>query len=406
MLSAVVRFSVRFRGIVIALAVVLFLYGLSVLSSTRYDVFPEFSAPRVAIQTEAPGFTPEQVEVLVTTPIENAISGVTGIATVRSQSIQGLSIITAFFAEGTDIYRARQVVAERIAEAGRALPMTVKAPVMTPLTSSTGTVLVIGLTSRTRTLMDERTFADWTIKPALLAVPGVARVSVFGGEVRQLQIELDPARMRAARLSIADVAAAAGRATGVRGAGVIDNVNQRIMVRTEAQLATPALLSRSVIRQSGGAVLRLGDVARVVEGRAPRINAAAIEGTEGVILNIDSQLGSNIRDVSTAVGRAVSGLGPSIAAEGYTLHPALFRPATFVDVALSNITHSLLLGGLLVIVVLFLFLADFGAAAVSITAIPLSLLSAVIILNRFGLSVSTLSLAGLAIAIGGSSTTR
>ena len=137
MLSAVVRFSVRFRGIVIALAVVLFLYGLSVLSSTRYDVFPEFSTPRVAIQTEAPGFTPEQVEVLVTTPIENAISGVTGIATVRSQSIQGLSIITALFAEGTDIYRARQVVAERIAQAGRALPMTVKAPVMTPLTSST-----------------------------------------------------------------------------------------------------------------------------------------------------------------------------------------------------------------------------------------------------------------------------
>ncbi|HEY8623435.1 MAG TPA: efflux RND transporter permease subunit, partial [Casimicrobiaceae bacterium] len=400
MLSAIVRFSVRFRGIVIALAVVLLLYGLSVLSTTRYDVFPGFATPRVAIQTEAPGFTPEQVEVLVTTPIENAINGVTGIASVRSQSIQGLSIITAVFAEGTDIYRARQAVAERLAEAGRALPLTVKAPVMTPLTSSTGTVLVIGLTSGARSLMDERTFADWTIKPALLAVPGVARVSVFGGEVRQFQIELDPIRMRAARLGIAEVAAAAGRATGVRGAGVIDNPNQRIMIRTEGQLNTPEQLARSVIRQSGGAVLRLGDVARVVEGGAPRISAAAIEGTQGVVLNIDTQLGANIRQVSAAVERALAGLRPAIAAEGYTLHPALFRPATFVDVALTNITHSLLLGGLLVIVVLFLFLADFGAAAVSITAIPLSLLSAIIILNRFGLSVSTLSLAGLAIAIG------
>lgn len=400
MLSAIVRFSVHFRGIVIALAVVLLVYGLSVLSTTRYDVFPEFAPPQVAVQTEAPGFTAEQVEMLVTTPIENAINGVTGIASVRSQSIQGLSVITTIFADGTDIYRARQAVAERLSEVARSLPATVKAPVMTPLTSSTGTVLVIGLTSRTRSLMDERTFVDWTLKPRLLAVPGVARVSVFGGEVRQLQVQLEPARMRALGLSIADVVAAATKATGVRGAGVIDNANQRIIVRTEAQLATPALLSQSVIRQSGGAVLRLSDVAHVVQGAEPRIGAAAIEGSPGVVINIDAQLGGNIRDVSAAVEQALRDMGPTIAAEGYRLHPALFRPASFVDVALSNITHSLLLGGVLVTIVLFLFLADFGAAAVSLTAIPLSLLTAIIVLNRFGLSVSTLSLAGLAIAIG------
>ncbi len=400
MLSAIVRFSVHFRGVVIALAVVLLVYGLSVLSTTRYDVFPEFAPPQVAVHTEAPGFTPEQVEMLITTPIENAINGVTGIASVRSQSIQGLSVITTIFAENTDIYRARQAVAERLSEVARTLPATVKAPVMTPLTSSTGTVLVIGLTSRTRSLMDERTFADWMLKPRLLAVPGVARVSVFGGGVRQLQIQLDPTRMRALGLSIADVVAAATRATGVRGAGVIDNANQRIVVRTEAQLTTPELLSQSVIRQSGGAVLRLSDVAHVVEGAEPRIGAAAIEGTQGVVINIDAQLGGNIRDVSAAVEQAIHDVRPTIAAEGYTLHPALFRPASFVDVALSNVTHSLLLGAALVTIVLFLFLADFGAAAVSLTAIPLSLLAAVIILNRFGFSVSTLSLAGLAIAIG------
>ena len=400
MLSAIVHFSVRFRGIVIALAVVLLAYGVTVLAATRYDVFPEFAPPQVAIQTEAPGFTPEQVETLITTPIENAINGVPGIATVRSQSIQGLSVITTVFADGTDIYRARQVVGERLTEVARGLPITAKAPVMTPLTSSTGTVLVIGLTSHARSLMEERTFADWTLKPRLLAVPGVARVSVFGGEVRQLQIQLDPVRLRALGLSIADVVTAATHATGVRGAGVIDNANQRIVVRTEAQLTTPALLAQSAIRESGGAVIRLGDVGRVVEGAEPRVGAAAIEGTPGVVMNIDAQLGGNIRDVSAAVERALADVQPTITAEGYVLHPTLFRPATFVDVALSNITHSLLLGGVLVTIVLLLFLADFGAAAVSLTAIPLSLLTAIIVLNQLGVSVSTLSLAGLAIAVG------
>ena len=400
MLGAIVRFSVRFRGVVIALALVLVVYGVSVLSTTRYDVFPEFAPPQVAIQTEVPGFTPEQVEMLVTTPIENAINGVTGIASVRSQSIQGLSVITTIFAEGIDIYRARQAVVERLAEVGRTLPVTAKPPVMTPLTSSTGIVLVIGLTSATRSLMDERTFADWTLKPRLLAVAGVARVSVFGGEVRQLQVQLDPARLRAAGLSIAEVVAAARQATGVRGAGVIDNANQRIAVRADAQLATPELLARSVIRQSGGAVLRLGDVGRVVEGAAPPVGAAAIEGAPGVVININAQLGANIRDVSAAVEQALAGMRPTIAAEGYRLYPALFRPTTFINLALHDITHSLLLGGVLVILVLVLFLADLGAAAVSLTAIPLSLLTAIIILNRSGFSVSTLSLAGLAIAIG------
>ena len=239
MLNAIVRFSVRYRGVVLVLAAALFLYGLVVLARTKYDVFPEFAPPLVTIQTEAPGFTPEQVEALVTKPIEDAINGVTGIATVRSQSIQGLSVITVIFAEGTDLYRARQVVAERLGEVARRLPETVKAPILTPLTASTGTVLVIGLTSKTRSLRDERTLADWTLKPRLLAVPGVARAPIWGGEVRQLQIELDPARLRGYGLGIPDVMAAAARATGVRGAGVLDNSNQRILVRTEGQALTP-----------------------------------------------------------------------------------------------------------------------------------------------------------------------
>lgn len=400
MLTALVRFSVHQRGIVLALAAAFFVYGLTVLAHTRYDVFPEFAPPQVAIQTEGPGLTPEQIEVLITKPLEDAINGVAGIASVRSESIQGLSVITAVFAEGSDVYRARQSVAERLSEIGRRLPESAKPPAITPLTATTGTVLVAGITSPSRSLRDQRTLADRTLRPRLLAVPGVARVTVFGGEVRQLQVRPDPARLRAHGLSVADVVAAARGATGVRGAGVIAGANQEIRVRTEGQSTTPELLARSVVSEHRGAVLRLGDLARVVDAAEPRIGAAAIEGTPAVMLVIDAQLGANVRDVAESVQAAVGDLAPVVEAEGMVLHPAIFRPTAFVDSALRNVTHAIALGGVLVAVVLVLFLADIGAAAVSLTAIPLSLLAAVVVLDAFGLTVNTLTLGGLAIAIG------
>lgn len=400
MLNSIVRFSVRFRGVVIALATAFFTYGVLVLGRAKYDVFPEFAPPQVAIQTEVPGFTPEQVEVLVTKPIEDAINGVPGVDVIRSQSIQGLSVITAVFSPGTNLYQARQTIAERLTTVARSLPISAKAPVMTPLTSSTGTVLVIGLTSATRSLRDLRTFADWTMKPQLLAVPGVARVSIFGGEVRQFQIQIDPAKLRAHGLGIADVVAAAGKATGVRGAGVIDNANERILVHTEGQLATPEVLAQSVVRAEGGGVLRLGDVGRVVEGSEPRIGAASIEEVPGVVINIDAQYASNIRDVTAAVESALGVIAPTIKSEQMVLHANLFRPANFIDLALGNVTHSLIIGGVLVSIVLLAFLADWGAAAVSLTAIPLSLLAAIVVLNLFGLSLNTLTIGGLAVAVG------
>ena len=400
MLNSIVRSSVRYRGVVIALAAAFLVYGIFVLGRVKYDVFPEFAPPQVAIQTEARGFTPEQVEVLVTKPIEDVINGVPGIDVIRSQSIQGLSVITAIFSAGTDLYRARQTIGERLNEVARRLPQTAKAPVMTPLTSSTGKVLVIGLTSPTRSLRDLRTFADWTLKPRLLAVPGVARVSVFGGEVRQLQVQIDPTKLRAHGLGIADAVTAAAKATGVRGAGVIDNTNERILVRTEGQLATPELLAQSVVRAEGGGVLRLGDLGRIVEGAEPRIGAASVEGTPGVVLSIDAQFGANIREVTASVEAALRTMTPAIQGERMVLHANLFRPANFIDVALRNITHSLLIGGVLVALVLLAFLADRGAAAVSLTAIPLSLLAAVVVLDGFGLSLNTLTIGGLAVAIG------
>jgi len=399
-LTSIVRFGIRYRGVVIALSVAVFVYGLNVLAHARYDVFPEFAPPQVAVQTEAPGLSPDQVEALVTKPIEIAVSGAPGISIVRSQSIQGISVITVIFTPGTDIYRGRQVLSERLTEAARTLPPGVGVPVLTPLTSSTSVVLVLGITSRTRSLAAVRTFADWTLGPQLLAVRGVSGISTFGGEVRQLQIRLDPARMRAYGIGVAEVLRAAREATGVRGAGFLDTGHQQITVVTEGQLATPALLANSPVRRAGGAVLRLGDLGTVTEGAAPRVGAAAVEGQPGVVIQVTNQLGTNTREVTAGLDSALVAITPAARAAGFTLHPALFRPATFIDVALHNVTTSLLLGAALVTVILLLFLADWHAAAVSLTAIPLSLVTALIVLDRFGFTINTLTLGGLAIAIG------
>jgi Cu/Ag efflux pump CusA len=221
--------------VVIGLGCALVAYGAGVLVRSKLDVFPEFAPPQLSIQTEAPGFSPEQVEILVTKPIEDAINGVNGLKALRSQSLQGFSLITAVLTEGMDLYRARQALAERLSVVTGRLPAAVKPPVLSPLTSSSSTVLVVGITSKTRTPMEQRTFVDWTLKPRILAVPGVSKVAVFGGKVRQLQLQLDPDRLRALGIGANEILAAAAKATGVRGAGVIDNANQRIIVRTEGQ---------------------------------------------------------------------------------------------------------------------------------------------------------------------------
>ncbi|HUF36695.1 MAG TPA: efflux RND transporter permease subunit [Gemmatimonadales bacterium] len=400
MLTAVVRGAIRHRGVAIGLAAALVLVGLTTLLRAPLDVFPEFAPPQVSIQTEAPGLSPEQVEALVTRPIENAINGVQGIAAVRSQSIQGLSVITAVLGEGTDIYRARQSLAERLGEAARGLPETVHPPVLTPLTSSSSTVLVVGITSATRSPIEQRTFVDRVVRPRLLATPGVSKVAVFGGEIRQIQIQLDPERLRAYGIGIAEVAEAAAQATAVRGAGVIDRPNQRLTVRAEGQVASPAVLERTAIREREGAVLRLGDLGRVVEAAEPRVGEGGVNGERGLVIVISAQLGANTKVVAQRAEAALARLAPAVAAAGMVLHPALFRPAEFIDLALRNITVSLLLGALLVAVVLFVFLADMGAAAISLTAIPLSLLAAILVLDALGFGINTLTLGGLAIALG------
>src|SRR5258708_10417708 len=252
MLNHIVHFSLRFRGVVVALACVLIGYGVYVAAHAKLDGFPNFVPPQAVVQTEAPGLSPEQVEVLVTRPIENTINGLGNMASLRSESIPGLSVITAVFKEGTDIFIARQMLAEKLRETAGELPASVKATMMSPLTSGTMDLLKIGLVSEKLSPMELRTLADWTVKPRLLSVPGVARCIVFGGEVRQLQIQVIPERLMAYGLSISDILAAARGSTAVLGAGYVENANQRILIQTEGEALTPEVLAEVGVAHRAG----------------------------------------------------------------------------------------------------------------------------------------------------------
>ncbi|WP_027551123.1 efflux RND transporter permease subunit [Bradyrhizobium sp. Cp5.3] len=398
--AALVAFSIRFRGIVLALSFALLGYGLFTLGEAKYGVFPEFAPPQVTIQTEAPGLSPEHVEILVTQPIETSINGLAGVESLRSSSIQGLSVITVIFQPRSDIYRARQLVTERLAVVAARLPQGVQPPSMTPLTPLAGTVLVIGLTSDQRSLMDLRTIADWTVARRLLAVQGVAQVSTYGKDVRSLQVQVRPDDLIRYRVGLNDVLAAARKATGVRGAGFIDTANQRITLQTQGQSLTPDQLARTVLLHEGGASVVLGDVATVVTAPEPPIGAALIDGVPGIMLMVSQQYGANTREVTTRAEAALQELRPGLEGDGVQLHADIFRPANFIDAATENVLNALLIGGALVVVVLFLFLFDWRTSIISCTAIPLSLIAAVLALQWMGETLSTMTLGGLAIAIG------
>jgi CzcA family heavy metal efflux pump len=400
MLRRVVEFSLEFPGVIVTLACLLSTYGIFATARAKLDVFPEFASPQVSVLTEAPGFSAEEVEALVTTPVERVLNGSRDLQTLRSQSIQGFSVITATFGASTDIVRVRQLVAERLLEVAPRLPQGVPPPTMAALTSATSTTLIIGLTTEQRSAIDLRTFADWTLRPRLLGVPGVAKVVVFGGDVRQLQIQVRPDRLLAYGLAIDDVLRAARSATGVRGAGFVDTGPQRVVLRTEGQALTPTQLASVVVAHHNGLSVRLDDVGRVVEAPAPKIGDASIGGHPGIIVAISSQYGANTMEVTRAVEGALAELAPTIRAAGIVLHPALFRPANFITTAIENVRSSLRLGALFVGVVLFLFLLDLRTVFISFTAIPLSLLTAVIVLDQFGMSLNALTLGGLAIAVG------
>lgn len=399
MLSSVVSWSLKHRYAVIALAAIVLALGVHASMQARLDVFPEFAPPMVVIQTECPGLAPLDVEQLVTTPLENSVNGVPRLATLRSQSVQGLSVITATFLDRTDIYRARQQVGERLGELAGQLPAGVKPPRVAPLTSSTGRLLSVGFTSEKLSALDLRDRVQWLIRPRLL-IPGVSQITIMGGEVRQYQVQVDPEKLAARQLTMTEVLDAVRNASGIRGAGFLENDRQRFNIRSEGQVRNADKLGESVVTMAGGVPVRLKDIAAVVEGAEPKFGDALIDGTPGVVLTAYRQLEADTLDVTTRLEAELEKLKPVLERQGIVYHPRRFRQADFIEHAVGNVAESLWIGAALVAAVLFLFLFNLRTAFISLTAIPLSLLAAISVLWAFDIGLNTLTLGGLAIAIG------
>jgi CzcA family heavy metal efflux pump len=400
MMHALVALCVRHFGTVTALTVVALVLGSAGALRSPLDVFPEFVPSQVTIQTEAPGFAPQQVEELVTKPIENAVNGAAGLATLRSESIPGLSVVNITFTRDVDVHVARQGISERLSELGSTLPAGVGTPKLSPLVSSTMDLLKIGLLSDKVDAYTLRDTADWVIKPRLLAVPGVAHVIVFGGQVRQIQILPDTRKLASYNITMSEVADAARTALTLRGAGFIDLAAQRVLIESPTPEPDVTALSEAVIAVRNGTPVLLRDVATVEQAPALRFGDALIMGKPGVLLSLASQYGANTLSVTLAVERALAALEPALKAQGITVYPALHRPANFIERALGNLKQSLALAAVLILAVLYLFLRDWRAALIAFTAIPLSLLAAAAVLNRMGLTLNTMTLGGFAVALG------
>ncbi|MGZ5008914.1 MAG: efflux RND transporter permease subunit, partial [Methylobacter sp.] len=384
MLPTLIRLSIRFHGIVIALAVLILLYGGYRFATAGLDIFPEFSPKQVIIQTEAPGLSSEQVEVLVTQQIETSVSGLIGMKSVRSESIQGLSIVTAVFNENTDIYRNRQLISERLTTLAGVLPLGIT-PVAIPLSSSSATVLTIGLSKDGETdLMALRSLADWTIVPRLKAVSGVADVNVFGGDIQQLQIQVEPQQLHRFNLTLEDIILAASQAGTIQGGGFIENSNQRFTLQVTGQPLTPEQFGKIIVKRDQGRTVTLGEAATIAYAPEPPIGAAQIMGKPGIVMMVIGQYGANTLSVSRQVEETLQEFEPIFKQQGIDFYSHLFRPADYIERSLSNLSGHLLIGGLFVVIILFLFLFNFRTAFISALAIPVSLVGAVIVLLESG----------------------
>ena len=395
-----VSLCTRHFGAVSALTLLALALGTIGALHTPLDVFPDFVPTQVDVQTEAPGFAPEQVEELVTKPVESAINGASGLATLRSESIPGLSVVTVTFNDGIDPHIARQGISERLAEIGSSLPQGVGTPKLSPLVSSTMDLLKIGLVSDKVDAYALRDAADWVVKPRLLAVPGVAHAIVFGGKVRELQILPDLRKLASFNLTLADVADAARAALPLRGAGYIDIAAQRVLLKAPIPQPDIDKLGDAVVAVRNSTSIRLRDVATLQQGPALRSGDALIMGRPGVLISMASQYGANTLTTTQAVERVLADLEPTLKAQGITLYGRLHRPANFIEKALGELERSLLIAAVLIIAVLYAFLRDWRASVIAFTAIPLSLLAATEVLSRMGQTLNTMTLGGFAVALG------
>jgi CzcA family heavy metal efflux pump len=400
MLSAIVGWTLNRPRLMVAAAILLLIYGGIVLGRAKLDVFPDFVPAQVEVQTDAPGLTAEQVEQLVTRPVEQSINGSAGVASIRSQSTAGLSTITVNFAQGSEPFHDRQVVSEALNEVDP-LPAGVTPPRVTPLTSSTMDLLKVGFTSDKLTPMQLRDLVDWTVRPQILQADGVARATVYGGEVRRIEVRVRPAALAARGLGLADVLAAVNASTGVSGAGHIDTPQQRVLIESHGQVQTAADVAAAPLPTvDGAAPARIGDIAEVVDGAGPLDGDALIMGRPGVLLSISSQYGANTLDATRSVEKALADMAPALKAQGVTINTGLHRPANFITSALKGIGDDLAIGAVLIALVLFAFMRDVRTVLIAFISIPLALLTAVIVLDRMGSTLNTMTLGGLAVALG------
>lgn len=400
MMRALVSLCVRHYGTLTALTIIALVLGGWSAMQAPLDVFPEFVPSQVDIQTEAPGFAPQQVEELVTRQIEYAVNGAAGIATMRSESIPGLSVITITFNDGVDVHIARQGISERLSELSGTLPAGVATPKLSPLVSSTMDLLKIGLVSDEVDAYTLRDQANWVIKPRLLGVPGVAHVIVFGGAIRQIQILPDMQKLSTYGLTFSEVADAAKAALPLRGAGLVDTAAQRILLKSPTPEPDAAAVSQAVISIRNNTPILLRDVAEVKVAPAVRFGDSLIMGRPGVLLSLASQYGANTLDTTLQVEKALAELRPALQKQGIQMYTGLHRPATFIERALQNLKESLLIAAVLILAVLYLFLRNARAAFIAFMAIPLSLLAAVAVLRHIGLTLNTMTLGGFAVALG------
>ncbi len=398
MLNNLIAWSLRNRVIVLAAAALLLLAGSWTASRMPVDVFPDLTAPTVTVLTEAHGMAPEEVEALVTFPIETSVNGATGVRRVRSSTAQGISVVWVEFDWGTDIFRARQIVSEKLQTVATGLPAGISAPVLAPVSSVMGEIMMIGLTG-TASPQDLRTMADWTIRRRLLAVPGVAQVIPIGGEVKQYQVLVDPARMLATGVTLEEVLRAAAGSNENASGGVYMDRGQEYVIRGIGRIHRASDVEQTVVAVRGGVPVLISQVAEVMVGAAPKYGDGSVNAEPGVVLAVQKQPGANTLELTRRIEVELAELQQSLP-EGMTIRSELFRQADFITIAIHNVLEALRDGAILVVVILFAFLWNLRTTAISIVAIPLSLVVAIFAMQLLGITINTMSLGGMAIAIG------
>ncbi|MCM1302049.1 MAG: efflux RND transporter permease subunit [Alistipes senegalensis] len=400
MLNRIIRFSLQNRLLVLVGAVLLVIGGLYTAHHAEIDVFPDLNAPTVVVMTEANGMATEEVEQLVTFPIETSVNGATGVRRVRSSSTTGFSVVWVEFEWGTDIYLARQIVSEKLATVNDALPDNVGQPTLGPQSSILGELLIVGLTSDSTSMLDLRTLADWTIRPRLLSTGGVAQVSVIGGDLKEYQILVNPDKMKHYGVNLADVMAVTRGMNRSTNGGVIYEYGNEYILRGVVSSDAIKRISKSVVKLVDGSPVALADIAKIEIGaESPKLGVASEKGKPAVLLTVTKQPNTGTIELTQKLEEALADLQKNIPGDVH-VSTDIFRQSRFIESSIDNVKDSLFEGALFVVVILFLFLANVRTTVISLVTIPLALLVSLLVLHYLGLSINTMSLGGMAIAIG------